>query len=243
MDTGKKIDTWGFKLPDGKRLDIDIHLHSRSGEMHFTSQTDHPVFRFLKHKNTDLQLLRVDVQRDVRDVIETHYGADWRHGRLVEVEYVDRQTDETSYQEESRQFDLRFKVSPIRYDVTRPPGNHGETEIIARDTPQTIIQRSHSDTFEAGDRQDLTSKNMRMMSERGKTVSRAVLPEGLGIDEQLHAVQDVMKRFSAGLADRMSPMRLANEGVPAPHDLVYLMTAAADPECDITIPECEGIRM
>ncbi|MCW3784662.1 hypothetical protein, partial [Defluviimonas salinarum] len=87
-DAGRKIDTWRFSLPDGKRLEVAISLHSSREEMEFTTKAEHPVFRDLALRGTDLQTLRDEVQAWVRARIEDHWGADWGHGFLVEVDYV-----------------------------------------------------------------------------------------------------------------------------------------------------------
>lgn len=233
-DAGRKIDSWQFSLPDRSRLEIHIHLHSASGEIHFTTQTDHPVFRHLHHRGTDLGVLRGQVEADVHEVIEHHWGAEWRPALLVEVSYKSLDVAEGRYTDEKREMSLSFTRKPVRMNATRPPGNDGLTELIARDVPFEVIQRSHRDSFEP--EKGMDAKNMRLRQEAGATVSRTVLPEQAGLTERLDLLEETLLRFAAGLGDRMAPQRLGMEGPPSPGELVEIMRAAADPEAGIEVP-------
>ena len=233
-DAGRKIDSWRFVLPDRSRLEIHIHLHSSSGEMHFTTQTDHPVFRHLKHRGTDLGRLRAEVEADVHETIEHHWGADWRPAVLVELSYKTLEVSESRYTDEKREFSLSLTRRPVRVNATRPPGNDGVTEVIARDTPFHVVQRSHRDVFEPAKGMDEGS--IRLRQEAGSTVSRTVIDETSGLTERLDVLDAALQRFAAALGDRMSPQRMGMEGPPDPEDLVALMRQAADPATDIDVP-------
>lgn len=235
-EAGKKIDTWKFKLPDDTQLKVDIALHTRIEAMRFTAGSAHPVFRDLYEHGTDLEKLRDSVQAWVRARIEEHFGADWGHGRLVECEYTHRIIPEDRARDAESEVKLTLSVKPVRFDATRPVGNRGETMVIRKDTPHTILQRSHTDTFERKGG-DMSSENMRLYRESGATVSRAIIPETSDLDAKLNALQELMVRFGAGLADRMSPSRINLEGVPDGADLVAIMRDAADPESTIEVAD------
>lgn len=233
-DAGRKIDSWRFTLPDRSKLEVHIHLHSSAGEIHFTSQIDHPVFRHLKHRGTDLSALRGQVEADVHEVIEHHWGADWRPAVLVEFSYKTLDVAESRYTDERKEFSFTLMRQPVRINATRPPGNDGLTELIARETPFSVLQRSHRDRFNP--EKGMDADNMRLRRESGSTVSRTVLAEDLATTSRLEALDGALQRFSAALGDRMSPQRLGAEGPPDPADLVEIMRLAADPDAGIDVP-------
>lgn len=235
-DAGKKIDTWKFKLPDETLLTVDIALHTRSAAMQFSAGTRHPVFHDLSQHGTDLEVLRDSVQDWVRARIEDHYGADWGHGRLVECDYTHREVPEDRVRVASSEVRLTLSVNPVRFDATRPVGNRGETTVIFKETPQTILQRSHSDTFEKVGN-DMSTENMRLYRESGATTSRVLIAETADLDARLRDLQQVLLQFSAGIADRLSPGRISLEGLPDGAELVTIMRRAADPACSVDVAE------
>ncbi|MCW3783601.1 hypothetical protein [Defluviimonas salinarum] len=147
------------------------------------------------------------------------------------------------YREATSEVRIALKLKPVRYDLATPPGNRGETRIITRDTPATVIQRSHRDRYEV-DKKDLSSRNMRFFSENNAPVSRTVIPDRAGVVEDIEDLRQALLRFAAGLADRMSPDRLGLAGLPSPDDLVEIMREAANPESGIRVEQPEdGFRM
>lgn len=229
-DEGRKIDAWRFDLPDGSRLDIHIRLHSGDGRMWFTTANTHPVFRHLSHKATDLQILRADVERDVHEVIASHFSASWAPAFLVEAERRHDDHDENPYRGARRDVSLRLSVAPVHLDTTRPVSNRGVTRVIANDKPFDVVQRALRDRFDV-DRKSLDSDNLRFASEQSADISRAVLRESRNLEQDLAQLQDAIDRFSILLADRLAPDEIARHGIVQPQELVGIMAAAAaDPD-------------
>jgi hypothetical protein len=239
-DAGRKIDAWRFSLPDGTRLEIDVHLHAHGEEMWFTTKNAHPAFRHLTHKATDLAVLRTQVQADVHEVIEVHFGADWIPSYLVTTKRDRKDLDENRHGGETHSVQLKFTFAPVRMDARQPPGNDGLTRLIANDQPFSVLQRNHRDRFDV-EKNDMRTDSMRRFGANHDPESAVVLREGPGVAAGLEALQETLDRFSLLFADRMGPEAISREGLPAPEELTRLMKAAVDPDTEVAPDEPDDL--
>lgn len=239
LQAGKKIDTWKFNLPDDTKLEMDVYLHANRDEVSFSVSSSHPVFKNVTGKHTDLQILRDEITILVQRRIHEHYSADWKPAVMIEVDHSSRNQERSWCLDEERTISFSFKITPLYQNVSAPVGNRGETLIITREIPKTVIQRSHKDVFER-------SKSIvnldKTFSESGKTISRTVLTEPENHEAQVAEIEMTLRRFTNLFADRMSPNGIGMRGMPTPQDLVDMMSKAADSDYEVVLSEEPEIR-
>ena len=230
MKEGRKIDSWRFTLPEGGPAEFAIHLVTKGNQMWFTAQTDHPLFRAIIGSDTDLEKLRDKLEESFRDELERQFGTDWQPATMLEVSVSETDRRASSYSEAEKGVTIKMRSVPLRLDATKPQGNLGETRVIMRESPQTVIQRSRTDRYQVD--KGLDARNMMFNRENDDDISRVVLPDHQGQAVDMNRLREAMARFGQNLADACSPQSISMRGVPAPEDLVRIMQASVESEPD-----------
>lgn len=229
LKEGRKIDTWRFSLPDGA-AEFAVHLVVTGSQMRFTVGSTHPLFCNIKLEDTDLEKLRDRLEDEFRDALEEHFGVDWQPATMLEVSVQETDRKASSYSEAEKGVTITLRAVPLRLDATRPQGNLGETRVIMRDSPQTVVQRARTDRYEID--KGLEPRNMMFNRENDMEISRVILPERESQSADLDRLRNHLTMFARNLADACSPQRIATHGVPTAGDLVLIMQAMVenDPE-------------
>lgn len=221
LKEGRKIDTWRFSLPDGGSAEFSINLLTKGEQMRFTAKTSHPVFRNIALDDTDLEKLRDALEDAFRDALEAHYGTAWEPATMLEVSVRETDRAVTSHSEAEKGVTISLRAVPLRVDTTQPPGNLGETRVIMRESPQTVVQRSRTDRYQVD--KGLDPRNMMFHRENDHDLARVVLPDHQSQADGMERLRVALARFGETLADACSPETIAMNGVPAPEDLLRFL--------------------
>jgi len=228
----RKIDEWTVHLPGGERARFDVTMRYEHGACVFGVRSDHPDFKGVRPQDSDLNRLRLELSEEARFVIKGRLSEDWTPSTLMEIRHKLRDQRESS---SDLDFSLSLKLRQVAQRDTDEPGNFPVA--IVRDTyrQERVVIRSHTDDFgqmrpRSGNLTDPEVKawmSSPVSRDEESGLGRVVTP---GDGEPERALLSALDRFAAGLSDRLSPGRVAREGVPLPEDLISLMRAAADPD-------------
>jgi hypothetical protein len=225
-NAGKKIDTWRMTILD-QSYEVPIHMLIKDGEVCFSAAVKSDAMKHLTWSGTDLEDMRVQIERDVEAEAQRIAARDWQPSICVEFERrtpIGRKNLGTS---------ISFTYHDLMQNMSRAIGNQGETEVFEDGRRTLVIQRSHDQAFETS-KNDLSAENIRFSAEKDRQVARVILPES---DRQaLEYLTHALNAFSDGLSDRLRPDLIRMDGVPSSEDLVCILeTALRDLEDDISI--------
>lgn len=224
----RKIDEWSVSLPGGDRARFDVTMRYAHGVCVFSVKSDHPDFKGVRPQNSDLNKLRADLSQEAREVIEGRLSEDWEPATMLEISHGTAEREEGTI---GTDFSLSLRLRPVE-QLNRPQGGNMPLATI-RDAyrQEKVVLRGHAEDFTPLKPRSgrLTDPEVRdwmahpISRDPEKGLGRIVCQgDGAAERELLRALEG----FATGLSDRISPDRIAREGVPGPDDLVDLMRDA-----------------
>jgi hypothetical protein len=227
----RKIDEWSVHLPGGDRARFDVLIKYDHGVCVFSVRSDHPDFKGVRPQNGDLNQLRADLALEARDVIEGRLSEGWDPATMLEISH---KTSERKEGTVGTDFTLSLRLRPVERLGQPSSGNMPIAKIRDAYRQEKVVLRGHAEDFtplrpRSGSLTDPEVKDWMahpISRDPEKGLGRIV---NHGDGEAERELLRVLDAFATGLSGRLSPDRVAREGVPDPYELVELMQGAAGP--------------
>lgn len=227
----RKIDEWSVPLPGGDRARFDVQIRYEHGVCVFSVRSDHPDFKGVRPQNSDLNLLRAELAREARDVIDGRLSEGWDPATLLEISH---KTDERKEGTVGTDFTLSLRLRPVERLGQPSSGNMPIARIRDAYRQEKVVLRGHAEDFtplkpRSGALTDPEVKDWMahpIARDPEKGLGRIVTHGDGAAERELLRALDA---FATGLSDRLSPDRVAREGIPDPYELVELMQGATHP--------------
>jgi len=232
----RKIDEWSVQLPGGDKACFDVTMRYVHGVCVFGVRSDHPDFQGVRPQDSDLNRLRAELTGEARVVIEGRLSEDWDPATMLEISHKTSDRREGTV---GTDFTLSLRLRPVERKGAPQEGNMPLATIRDAYRQERVAIRGHGEDFtqlrpRSGSLTDPEAKAwmahpISRDPERG--LGRIVNHGDGGAEQGLVRVLDA---FATGLSDRLSPDRVAREGIPDAHELVDLMhnavTLGTDPD-------------
>lgn len=227
----RKIDEWSVHLPGGDRARFDVTIRYEHGLSMFSVRSDHPDFKGVRPQDSDLNRLRAELTEEARQVIEGRLSEDWDPATMLEISHKTSERREGTI---ATDFSLSLRLRPVEARDTPNTGNLPLATIRDAYRQEKVAVRGHGEDFtpfrpRTGNLTDPEVKAWlaHPVSRDPETGLGRIVTPGDGRAE--HALLRALDAFATGLSNRLSPDRVAREGIPAPSELVALMRDAAAP--------------
>lgn len=225
----RKIDEWSVHLPGGDRARFDVLIRYEHGVCLFSVRSDHPDFRGVRPQNGDLNLLRAELAEEAREVIEGRLSEGWDPATMLEVSH---KTSERKEGTVGTDFTLSLRLRPVERLGQPSSGNMPIARIRDAYRQEKVVLRGHGEDFGPLKPRSGALTDPEVKAWMAHPISRdperglgRIVNRGDGARER--ELLRVLDAFATGLSDRLSPDRVAREGVPDPYELVGLMREAA----------------
>lgn len=234
----RKIDEWAVHLPGGDRARFDVTIRYVHGVCVFSVKSDHPDFKGVRPQNSDLNLLRAELTHEAREVIKGRLSEDWDPATMLEISHKTSERREGTI---GTDFSLSLRLRPVERLGRSQEGNMPLATIRDAYRQEKVAIRGHGEDFAPLKPRSGSLTDPEVKAWMAHPISRdpdqglgRIVPHGDGSAEQ--ALLRVLDSFATGLSDRLSPDRVAREGIPDPYELVDLMRDASRP---VEAPEVE----
>lgn len=235
----RKIDEWSVQLPSGDRARFDVTIRYEHGVCVFSVKSDHPDFKGVRPQDSDLNRLRAELSREAREVIEGRLSEDWDPATMLEISHKTSERKEGTI---GTDFSLSLRLRPVER-LDRPQEGNIPVETI-RDAyrQEKVAIRGHSEDFTAFRPKSGSLTDPEVKAWMAHPISRdsergmgRIVNQGDGFAER--ELLRALDAFATGLSGRLSPDRVAREGVPDPYELVELMREATKPALTTGVEE------
>jgi hypothetical protein len=230
----RKIDEWSVQLPGGDKARFDVTMRYVHGVCVFGVRSDHPDFQGVRPQDSDLNQLRVELAEEARHVIEGRLSEDWDPATMLEISHKTSERREGTI---GTDFSLSLRLRPIERRDEPQEGNMPLAIIRDAYRQEKVAIRGHAEDFTVLKPKSGSLTDPEVKAWMSHPISRdpdrgmgRIVRGGDGTQER--ELLRVLDAFATGLSDRLSPDRVAREGIPAPYELVDLMRAAAEPGLD-----------
>lgn len=223
-DSGRKIDTWKFTFPDDSRAEIDVSLVTNHAGLVFLARSRHPLLKALEWRNSDIEILRQNVQDDIETAVAQTTGDQWRAAYAVETKLIHPRKSPFD-------IDFRISVSPLTLDTKTPRGNRGERAVLRDGQPRTVIEMEIGENLSSDTdhlKGPLTAETLREMKLIVENpTARIVIEKNDHADQALARIKATLSTFALKLGKAMGPDRVDPAKLPTPDDLARFMQEAA----------------
>jgi hypothetical protein len=230
----RKIDEWSVQLPGGDRARFDVTIRYEHGVCVFSVKSDHPDFKGVRPQDSDLNRLRAELAEEARHVIEGRLSEDWDPATMLEISHKTSDRREGTV---GTDFTLSLRLRPVERLGQPSSGNMPVARIRDAYRQERVMLRGHAEDFtplkpRSGSLTDPEVKDWMahpISRDPEKGLGRIVNHGDGAAERELLRALDA---FATGLSDRLSPDRVAHEGIPDPYELVDLMRMATEPGPD-----------
>jgi len=230
----RKIDEWAVHLPGGDKARFDVTIRYDHGVCVFSVRSDHPDFRGIRPQDSDLNRLRAELNEAAREVIEGRLSDDWGPATMLEISHKTSERREGTI---GTDFSLSLRLRPVERRDAPQEGNMPLAIIRDAYRQERVAIRGHGEDFTPLKPRSGSLTDPEVKAWMAHSISRD--PEkGLGRivnHGDGNAERDLMRTldaFAHMLSDRLSPDRIAREGVPDPYELIDIMRGATGPVPD-----------
>ena len=222
---GKRVDVWTFNQADAPKgeasINIDVVLHANSDGMLFEARSAHPLVGKRTWTNSDINVLRKEVEEGIQDLVAERASEDW-------VPSVVLETDVYTGHHRGESVQLTLKTRQVRASASGPD-NRGIINIIEDGSQKTLVECHRGeelrDRMSTQDLKRMTKEDMALIhADQG--ASRVVLPAGGDSEADVELLKKTVKAFSDLLAQECGPSNVGLRGVPTGDRLVELMQNA-----------------
>ena len=227
----RKIDEWSIPLPGGDKARFDVTMRYEHGLCIFGVRSDHPDFRGVSPSDSDLNRLRATLAEEARHVIDGRMSEDWDPATMLEISHKTSDRREGTI---GTDFSLSLRLRPVERREVPQEGNMPMAIIRDAYRQEKVAIRGHGEDFAPLKPRSGSLTDPEVKAWMSHPISRdperglgRIVRHGDGAAE--HALLRVLESFATGLSDRLSPDRVAREGIPDPYELVDLMREATGP--------------
>ncbi len=227
----RKIDEWSVPLPGGDRARFDVTMRYEHGLCVFAVRSEHPDFRGVRPHDSDLNQLRALLAEEAREVIEGRLSEDWDPATLLEISHKTADRREGMI---GTDFSLSLRLRPVERLGRPQEGNMPVATIRDAHRQEKVVLRGHAEDFTPLRPRSGSLTDPEVKAWMAHPISRdperglgRIVRQGDGAAER--ELLRALDAFATGLSGRLSPDRVAREGVPDPHELVELMRDATRP--------------
>lgn len=224
----RKIDEWSVQLPGGDRARFDVLIRYEHGVCVFSVRSDHPDFKGVRPQNSDLNLLRAELAQEARDVIDGRLSEGWDPATLLEISHKTAERKEGTV---GTDFTLSLRLRPVERLGQPSSGNVPIAKIRDAYRQEKVVLRGHAEDFSSLKPRSGSLTDPEVKDWMAHPISRdpekglgRIVNRGDGAAER--ELLRALDAFATGLSGRLSPDRVAREGVPDPYELVELMRDA-----------------
>lgn len=228
----RKIDEWSVPLPGGDKARFDVTMRYEHGLCIFAVRSEHPDFRGVRPHDSDLNRLRALLAEEARAVIEGRLSEDWDPATMLEISHKTAERREGTV---GTDFSLSLRLRPVERRDTPQEGNMPVATIRDAHRQEKVVLRGHAEDFSPLKPRSGALTDPEVKAWMAHPVSRdpekglgRIVNHGDGSQER--ELLRVLDAFATGLSGRLSPDRVAREGVPDPYELVELMRGATLPD-------------
>lgn len=237
----RKIDEWSVQLPGGDRARFDVTIRYEHGVCVFSVKSDHPDFKGVRPQDSDINRLRAELSREAREVIEGRLSEDWGPATMLEISHKTSERREGTI---GTDFSLSLRLRPVERLDRPQDGNMPVATIRDAHRQEKVVLRGHGEDFAPLKPRSGSLTDPEVKAWMAHPISRdpdqglgRIVNHGDGAAER--ELLRALDAFATGLSGRLSPDRVAREGVPDPYELVELMreaTHAPDPSDEEVSP-------
>jgi hypothetical protein len=224
----RKIDEWSVPLPGGDKARFDVTMRYEHGLCIFAVRSEHPDFKGVRPHDSDLNRLRALLAKEAREVIEGRLSEDWDPATLLEISHKTSDRREGAI---GTDFSLSVRLRPVERRDIPQEGNMPVATIRDTHRQERVVLRGHAEDFTPLRPRSGSLTDPEVKAWMGHPISRdperglgRIVRHGDGTQER--ELLRVLDAFATGLSGRLSPDRVAREGVPDPYELVDLMREA-----------------